>query len=95
MPTLKEQQETLAETKHELAVWEVIYHILDTSYIAREGSPAEKAIRVPDCLRPVVSEETIEKVLAFISHKPIKKLNRDIQKIENMEVVILEKGDTD
>ena len=89
MPTLKEQQALLVVSQHRLAVWEVLYHYLDTTYVPREGRQADKAIRVPDCIKPIVDEDTIEEILGQISDGPIKDLKKRIDDIENMEVVLI------
>jgi hypothetical protein len=93
LPTLKEQQEALVISQHRLAVWEVLYQYLDSTYVPREGCQAEKAIRVPDCIRQIVNEDTIEEILGQISGGPINDLKKRINDIENMEVVLIPKQD--
>jgi hypothetical protein len=91
LPTLREQQGLLKGKQHLLAVWEVLYQYLDTTYIHRDGRPPEKAIKVKDCINPLVDEETIEEVLSNIGEGPIKELKKQIEDIENMDVLIVEK----
>jgi len=95
LPTLKDQQESLTKAQHHLAVWEVMYHYIDNNYVTKDGRNPDKAIKVPECLKAVVDEDTLEEILASISTGPIKDLKKSIEDIENMEVVILEKGESD
>ena len=91
MSTFKEQQQLLVRNQHLLAVWEFIYDHVDTHYISKDGRTVEKALRVPECLVDVVSEDTIEEVLQSISVGPIAALREGIKAIEDQEVVILDK----
>ena len=95
MPTLKEQQEALTKAQHHLAVWELLHYYLDTNYVTKDGRNPEKAIKVPDCLKAVVDEDTIEEILASIGTGPIQDLKQRIESIENMEVVVIDKGESD
>ena len=89
MPTLKEQLDTLTGLKHKLAVWEALYSLIDEQFIAKDGRAAQRAIRVPNCAVELVPEETIEDVLQAIGSGPIGELRKQIDDIENQEVVVL------
>ena len=88
MPTLKEQQQILRDKQHLLAVWQVLHEYLDSTYVPKDGRPVEKGIKVPDCLDPIVNEDTIEEVLSQIGEGPIKELKKQVADIENMDVLI-------
>lgn len=83
MTTFKEQQKKLTDSQHKLAVWEFLYAHLDANYISKDGRTVEKALRVPDCLVELVSEDAIEDILRFISDGQITKFRSDIAAIEN------------
>ena len=93
LPTLKEQQELLINKQHTLMVWEVLYKFLDSTYIAKDGRTPEQAIRVIDCAKPIVDEDTLEEVLLTIEHDHIHGLRREIEEIENMDVLIVGEKD--
>lgn len=86
MATFKEQQEKLTEYQHRLAVWEFLYHHLDTNYVSKDGRGVEKALRVPDCLVDVVPEDAIEDILQFIGSGPVADFREKIESIQNQEI---------
>jgi hypothetical protein len=86
MPTLKEQIAQLTVSKHRLAVWEALHAYLDGNFVARDGSQAQKALKVPDCMVEVVPEDVIEQILQSIGDGPIKELRATIDAIENREI---------
>ena len=95
MPTFKEQQEALVKAQHELAVWEFIYAHLDEHYISRDGRVVEKGLLVPGCLVGMVPEDTIDEILTAIGEEKVSSLRARVEEIENQELVVLDKEDTD
>ena len=95
MPTLREQQEALVKTQHLLAIWEFLFAHLDDNYISKDGRNVEKALRVPGCLIDLVSEETIDEVLTSINVDCISKLKAQVEAMENQELVVLDKEETE
>lgn len=95
MPTFKEQQDSLVKAQHELAVWEFLYAHLDEHYISKDGRVVEKGLRVPGCLIPMVPEETIDEVLTAIGAEKVSLLRARVEEIENQELVVIDKEDTD
>lgn len=89
MPTLKEQLAHVTGLKHRLAVWEAAHALLEEQFMSKDQRKASKAIRVPNCVEQVVSEETIDDVLKAIGDGPILDLKTEIDKIENQQVVVL------
>lgn len=89
MSTFREQLDKLTSLKHRLAVWEAVYDHLDSTFVKKDGRGASKAIRVPNCIVEVVSEETIEDVLQAIGDGPIAELKEQITEIEEQPVVVL------
>lgn len=92
MPSLKEQIAALTTAKHKLAVWEVLYAHLDSSYVPKDSGVAQKAVRVSDCMVELVPPETIEEILQTLSEGPIKELQDEINTIENQELVLKRKA---
>jgi hypothetical protein len=92
MPKLKDQIEGLTKSKHRLAVWEALASYLQEQFTGRDGRPAQKAIKVPECLVEVVPEETIESVLQAIGDGPISELRGEIAAIEDQEVLVISPG---
>jgi hypothetical protein len=92
MPSLKEQIAALTTAKHKLAVWEVLYAHLDSSYVPKDSGVVQKAVRVPDCMVELVPPEIIEEILQTLSEGPIKELQDEINLIENQELVLKRKA---
>ena len=95
MPTFKEQQQALIKHQHLLAIWEYVYEHLDDNYISKDGREVEKGLRAPGCLVDLVPEDVIDEVLMSISAGPIEELKKRVDNIQNQELVIMEKDDTD
>lgn len=93
--TFKEQQKALVHAQHRLAVWEFLYAHLDDNYIKKDGRGVGKALRVPGCMEDMVPEETIDEILVSISAEKILVLQKQVNDIENTELVVLDKDDID
>lgn len=89
MPTFKEQQEALVKAQHELAIWEFLYAHLDEHYISKDGRTVEKGLKVPGCLVPLASEDTIDEVLTHIAEEKVSALQELVADIENQELVTI------
>lgn len=94
MPTFKEQQQKLVDAQHKLAVWEFLFSVLDNDYVSKDGRQVEKAIKVPDCLVDIVSEDTIEEILSEVTSH-IQGYQGLVYKIENAEITVMEPDDDD
>lgn len=92
MATLRDQLHNLTRLKHRLAVWEALHAYLDENFVAKDGRPAQKSLKVPDCLVDVVSEDEIEDVMKALAEGPVTDLRAEISAIENQEVTILPGG---
>ncbi len=93
MTTFKEQQKSLTNAQHSLAVWEAVYKFLDENFIAHDDPHPRKAIKANDCLVDVVTEDTIEDILQSIAKERIAPLQKIIDGIMGQEVVVLDKED--
>ena len=94
MPSLKDQIAALTTAKHKLAVWELLYAHLDSSYVPKDSGTAQKAIRVTDCMAEIVPPEIIEEILRTLSEGPIKELQGEINTLENQELILKRKAGT-
>lgn len=91
MATIKEHLDKLTDLKHRLAVWEALHEFLDDGgFVSKdEGRPASRAIQVPDCVVPVVPEETIESILQSIAEGPLQQLRDQISELENQTINVV------
>jgi hypothetical protein len=95
VPTLKESIDELTKLKHRLAVWEAMSSFLDDNFLSKDGRKAPRALKVPDCLVELVSEDTVESVLQAIGEGPISDLQKEIATIESQEVVVISRREGD
>lgn len=85
--TYKRLQETLADLRDQLAIWEYLHdHVADV-FVSKDNRPPKKSLRADDSIRKI-SEAAFEEVMEAIGTGPIKELQGKIAALEEQAMII-------